>query len=90
MTLARGKMEAGGAARTPVQITAERGCGGLHQGSGDRGRDMDRTVGWVGAMFTGLGDRWGMERARTMASITSSPGDQVDDTGEGAEPRCTA
>lgn len=83
-------MEAGGAARVSVQITGERRCGGLHQGSGDRGRDMDRTAGCVGAVFTGLGVRRGRDRARTMASIASSPGDQGDDTGGGAEPRRTA
>lgn len=86
MGLAGARWRLGGSEDTCADLQGA-GRGGLHQGSGDRGRDVDRTAGWVGAVFTGLGDRWGMERASTMSSIASSPGGQVDDTGGGAEPR---
>lgn len=88
MVLARGKMEARGAATTPVQIPWESSYGHLQEGSGGGGRDVDGTEGCAGAVFTGLGDRWGREGARIMPSFASSSGDQVGDndrnTGGGA------
>lgn len=50
-----GKTGAGGAVRTPVQITWGSGYGGLCQGPAEGGRDVDRTEGCAGQHSQGWG-----------------------------------
>lgn len=72
-----------GAVKTLVQITWVSDYSGLHQGSGEGRRDMDRIEGCTDVVFTGLGEG----RARMLPSAASSSGDQLDedtDVGGGA------
>ena len=47
--------------RTPVPATWATDNGGLRQGSGERGRVVDRAEDCAGTVVTGLGDRVGRE-----------------------------
>lgn len=51
------------AAKTPVQITWVSNYGGLHQGSGKAGTDVERTESCTGVMLTGLLGRRGRDMA---------------------------